>query len=141
MNVVVQFESQVMTALFPSSFHMPAKPLLLRARSPLALPPSEGQIVKGLPWLSGVLQLPTSSLAANAMALVITRAMESAAKATVALLMDLMGLMVCFLQLPIITLPIISPYGRWALQFLPPPCLYRSEPLGSSGLQGLNRDL
>src|SRR4029079_10861402 len=95
MIVVVQFESQVMTALFPSSFHMPAKPLLLRARSPLALPSSESQIVKGLPWLSVVFHLPTNSLAANAMALVITRAME-AAKATVALLMDLMGLMVCF---------------------------------------------
>src|ERR1041385_7659068 len=62
--VVVQFESQVMTALFPSSFHMPAKPLLLRARSPLALPSSESQIVKGLPWLSVVFHFPTKSLAA-----------------------------------------------------------------------------
>src|SRR6187401_2224543 len=93
MIVVVQFESQVMTALFPSSFHMPAKPLLLRARSPLALPSSESQIVKGLPWLSVVFHLPTKSLAAKVTAPVMARAKANAAKAAVALLKDLMRLM------------------------------------------------
>jgi hypothetical protein len=79
--VVVQPESQVMTALFPSSFHMPATPLLFVARSPLALPSSESQIVKGLPWLSVVFHLPTNPLAANATAPVMAMAKANGAKA------------------------------------------------------------
>src|SRR5262249_26018035 len=57
--VVVQPESQVIAALFPSSFHLPAKPPFM---SPWAVPPSESQIVKGLPCVSVVFHLPTKPL-------------------------------------------------------------------------------